>query len=269
MGEMHRQNSSKAAGPQTGGCSGIAYRQFRATFFLTPSHVLGCSDPPVCGPAAFGRIIIAARMIVLMKIQEIMMDQSAIVLDVIRARRTSKPALLKADPVPREMIEMVLDAAHWAPSHGITEPWHFTVFTGEGRGALGAAFAAAYEKDATAKGNFDPKAHAGARDRVWPVPVWIMLTMTPATKPDGSPLRPEWEEIAAFGGAVQNLHLQATTLGLSGMWTTGGQVLHPLVGEMLKLPAGRPMGAFILGYPNVAPNPTPRKPLPEKVTWIE
>ena len=66
------------------------------------------------------------------------------VLDVIRARRTVDIGLLRPDAVPREVTEAILEAGIWAPNHGRTEPWRFTVFTGEGRARLADVFAQAY-----------------------------------------------------------------------------------------------------------------------------
>lgn len=33
---------------------------------------------------------------------------------------------------PAEFIQQILENATWAPNHGHTEPWHFSVFTGNG-----------------------------------------------------------------------------------------------------------------------------------------
>ena len=43
----------------------------------------------------------------------------------IRTRRTHKA--FAPDPVPREVIEEVLELARWAPNHRLTEPWRFRV----------------------------------------------------------------------------------------------------------------------------------------------
>ena len=50
-------------------------------------------------------------------------------------RRSMGLSRLKPDPVDHALIEQMLEAANWAPSHGDTEPWRFTVFAGEGRAA--------------------------------------------------------------------------------------------------------------------------------------
>src|SRR5262245_59340044 len=50
-------------------------------------------------------------------------------------------ANVKPDPVPRELIEKMLDAAVQAPNHYKVRPWRFVVFSGAGREQLGEALA--------------------------------------------------------------------------------------------------------------------------------
>lgn len=40
-------------------------------------------------------------------------------------RRSMGLSRLKPDAVERALIEQMLEAANWAPSHGDTEPWRF------------------------------------------------------------------------------------------------------------------------------------------------
>ena len=62
------------------------------------------------------------------------------VFEAIYTRRSQKK--VKADPVPREMIEKLLEAAVQAPNHYKVRPWRFVVLMGEARDRLGAAMAA-------------------------------------------------------------------------------------------------------------------------------
>ena len=51
----------------------------------------------------------------------------------IRTRRSTFPDQLEAGrPVDEAIIREILINATWAPNHGKEEPWHFTVFAGEG-----------------------------------------------------------------------------------------------------------------------------------------
>lgn len=197
-----------------------------------------------------------------------MSPSAEILLAAIRRRRSFKSALLKPDELPRDLIETVLEAARWAPSHGQTEPWHFTVYTGEARQGLSEAYAAAFQANAGAKGIYTPEGHEAARRRAFEVPVSIALTLRPALKPDGTPVMPELEEMLALACAVQNLHLMASALGLGGMWSTGLLATHPLVEAFVNIPKpSRLMGFFTLGWPRDAWPEARRKDPAEIVTW--
>ncbi len=49
--------------------------------------------------------------------------------DGIRNRRSIRS--FKSDPVPREILEEVLDISRWAPSGGNVQPWHIVMLGGE------------------------------------------------------------------------------------------------------------------------------------------
>src|SRR5438552_15366104 len=94
----------------------------------------------------------------------------------IQQRRSFGLKDLKPDPVARELVEALLEAAQWAPNHGHTEPWRFTVYTGAGRQALGEAFAAAYRLGTPAE-KFEPAAQAAQRARTTQAPVSISVRL--------------------------------------------------------------------------------------------
>ena len=71
-------------------------------------------------------------------------------LTAIKTRRSVKEYV--PTEIPREWIEELLDAAHWAPNHKLTHPWRFHVFSGEGRERLVGARQAAVRWAAEKKG---------------------------------------------------------------------------------------------------------------------
>ena len=71
-------------------------------------------------------------------------------LTAIKTRRSVKEYL--QTEIPREWIEELLDAAHWAPNHKLTHPWRFHVFSGAGRERLVGARQAAVRWAAEKKG---------------------------------------------------------------------------------------------------------------------
>ena len=183
-------------------------------------------------------------------------------------RRSSGLSRLSTDLVDRRLIEHMLEAANWAPSHGDTEPWRFTVFSGNGREALAELFDNAHRDRQNGQLSLDVK--DGHRKRVYAAPVWISIGMSPARRENGSLLMTEEEEIIAVACAVQNLHLMASTLGLAGMWHSKGSSVDPFVARGLGLePPDRLLGFFMCGKPASDPPQGIRRPMSEKVTWVE
>ena len=50
----------------------------------------------------------------------------------IRDRRSFAPEQFSSRRVHRDVVEEVLRAGTWAATHGMTQPWRFSVFQGEG-----------------------------------------------------------------------------------------------------------------------------------------
>jgi nitroreductase len=133
---------------------------------------------------------------------------------------------LKADDVPREVIERLLAAAVQAPNHHKVRPWRFFVISGEGRMRIGKALEQSLHQRV-------PEAAAGAlqkeRERLLRAPVVIAVAVDPPADSRVS----EIENISAAAAAVQNLLLAATASGLAAKWRTGQAALDPLVKERI------------------------------------
>ncbi len=174
-------------------------------------------------------------------------------------------------PVERDVIERILTAACWAPSHYRTYPWRFTVFEGEGRHALAEAMAmgAAERTDGTPSEK-EEKA-AMMYQKAFRAPVIITVHAAVGRSKFKNP--PTWEDIAATCAASQNLLLAASAEGLGAIWRSGDVVNYPAVQELLKLDVQA--GDTILGYVYVGhPDPdadAPMRPAPKVndfVTYI-
>lgn len=173
-------------------------------------------------------------------------------------------------PVDPALVAKALQAADWAPSHGETEPWRFTVYTGASRHALGDAFGEAYRLDAEAENGFKQATFEANRARALGAPVWISIGMSPGLRPDGSLQMTEEDEVIAVGCAVQNLHLVANAMGLAGMWLSKNVFIHPHVAQFVGLKSPeRLLGFFFLGWPIIPWPEGERRPLSEKVRWAE
>jgi len=183
-------------------------------------------------------------------------------LEAIRTRRSI--GRVSREPVPRETIEAILEAANWAPSHHGTEPWRFRVMTGDGRGVLAKAYgdiaalgAPEAERDA---------ARAKAEAKAYRAPVVIAVSALPSDAPKVV----RGEEIAAAHCAVQNLLLAAHALGLAAIWRTGEPMYHTLMKQALGLAENEELVALVyLGKPNGPPPAGNRRPAADKTIWLE
>jgi len=185
------------------------------------------------------------------------------VFEAIAHRRSLGLKELRPDPVPRELIARMLEAANWAPTHGLTEPWRFKVYTGEARRTLGEAFGAAF-RAGTPPNQYTPAGEAAQRDRVWQAPVWIAVGFVPGLRPN----IPEIEDIMATACAAHNAQLVASALGLGSKWTTGLTANHPVTAEFVGFePPTKLLGFLYVGYPAVPWPRGKRQPIDVKVAW--
>ncbi len=195
-------------------------------------------------------------------------------MSIFRTRRTYKPAAMDPErPVPREVLEELLEDAHWAPSHGLTQPWRFHVFrTPESRAELAGQLVALYDR-AIPGPERDPakRAKLAGGPRRAPVVVAVVARI----EPDGK--IPEWEELAAVSCAAQNFMLSAHQRGLGSFWSTPPVACSRELVEWLGHAGDdgdgddeyRALGLLYLGWPlagEAAPRSV-RAPLAERVTW--
>ncbi|MEL7369412.1 MAG: nitroreductase [Myxococcota bacterium] len=186
------------------------------------------------------------------------------VFDAIRQRRSIKPEFMKPDPIDRELLEKLFDAANWAPSHGLTEPWRFIVFEGEGRRALAEALCQTMVDEGQDTLPLDDPRRQKITRKTETAPVIAAIVCAPSPKPNIV----EFEEIESTAMAVQNLHLAARAAGLAGFWSSGKKAFHPRMASFLGLEApSRCLGFFYLGYPAVEWPQGRRGPAADKVTW--
>ncbi|MGV3618666.1 MAG: nitroreductase family protein [Fimbriimonas sp.] len=195
-------------------------------------------------------------------------ERAEALLQAIAHRRSLGLSRLRPHPVDHALIERMLQAANWAPSHEDTEPWRFTVFSGAGRLQLADLFGEAYRADAGDAFREDRcEAHRG---RAMNAPVWISIGVLPKLREDGTLQMREEEELMAVACAVQNLHLAASAFGLAGMWHSKGTSVHPVVAHALGLaPPARLLGFFFCGWPAVEWPAGERGAWEEKVTWVD
>lgn len=184
--------------------------------------------------------------------------------DVIKDRRTIYPQDFSPRKVHKEIVENILRNATWAPSHGLTQPWRFKVYTNDATQKLGEKLAALY-KSVTPEDNFKERKHHNWLMRPKQSSVVIALVVELNTNPN----IPEIEEKMAVACAVQNMMLTATAYGIGSFWSTGKMVYSPAIKETLDLLDNQQcLGFLYLGYPANEWPKSHRKPLEYITEWI-
>jgi nitroreductase len=184
--------------------------------------------------------------------------------NIIRNRRSCKPALMNGKKIEDALINDLLELADWAPTHGHTEPWRFVVFANDAVRQFCMDHANLYkantiqEKFETAK--YEKLLHNG--DNASHI---IAAYMQRGTNPKINVV----EEICATAAAVQNILLGASVLNIAALWSTGGLTFHPAMKTYFGLKEDDHMiGLIYLGYADTLPKQGQRiTPLQEKIEW--
>jgi nitroreductase len=185
--------------------------------------------------------------------------------EAIRGRRSV--GRVSAEPVAREEIERVLEAANWAPSHHGTEPWRFFVMTGAGRDVLARAYGEVAVQEA--EGTLDEGAAAALRAKHEPKAYRAPVVIAVAVSPSADPKVIAAEEYAAAHAAVQNMLLAVHASGLAAIWRSGEPMYHPAMARAFGLAEGEMLvGLLYIGHPEAPLHEGRRRPAAEKTVWL-
>jgi nitroreductase len=167
------------------------------------------------------------------------------VFDAIRTRRTVKS--YRPEPVPRDVLERVLEAARWAPNHRQTEPWRFRVLGAEAQSRL-------------------KQAAGGGADKLERAPTLVVASFVPSVLP----LHAHEDEQAA-ACAVYAVLLAARAEGLASYWRTPGVLRSEEGRAAVGLDEGEQvLGLLHFGEPEgEIPEAPERGPLEHFVTWLD
>ena len=190
------------------------------------------------------------------------------VADTIRQRRTVKQFL--PQPVPRALLQELIELAVLAPNHRLTEPWRFYVLDGAARNRVGEIAAQitadkiiASGGDAAVAARKGEEAAAAWRS----VPTLLYVTMLRDANPEV-----DQENYGAVCCAIQNFALAAHAAGLGTSWSSGAvaaaPALHSLVGAG---PNEAMVGLIRVGYLDPAATTPKRRRIPGSAltTWVD
>jgi nitroreductase len=182
-----------------------------------------------------------------------------------RTRRTVKPALMDSSrEIARDLLLEILEDAHWAPTHGLTQPWRFHVFTGEARTRLADALQTLYDQ-ITPAAEIRPEKRAKLRENSNQAGAVIAIAAHFETGGKISRI----DELCSTACAVQNLLLSAHQRGLGSFWATPPVACSQEFIAWLGLDSSHcSLGLVFLGYPKEWPSSgSIRVPLEERITF--
>lgn len=184
--------------------------------------------------------------------------------ELIRSRRSVFPDQFEAGKKADDaIIQQILINATWAPNHGQTEPWQFTVFTGDGLKEFAAFQSDLYRQEAGA--GFAEGKYIKLQQQPLKASHIIAIGMKRTT----TKRIPEIEDIEAVACAVQNIYLSVTAYGLGGYWTTGGITYMEQAKSFFGLgDEDKLLGFFYIGHIAIPSPNAKRQPLADKVKWV-
>ena len=212
-------------------------------------------------------------------------ERRSVLSELMRGRRSVRRFL--PDPVPREVLRRLLEAAISAPSASNKQPWRFFVVTSRDRVDRMAAAVRA-EVDRIAR-HVPPESEAPfraygdyfTRFELAPAVIVVLhrglaLLSSLVDRELGDDARARIAGMERDSGligaslAIQNLLLAAHAEGLGASGMTGPLVAEADLKGILDIPESWGIAALIpVGYPAEEPAPPSRKPLDKVVRWIE
>lgn len=186
--------------------------------------------------------------------------------DAILTRRSIK-IFKDTEPLKKEVVESLLEAATYAPNHHLTEPWKFFVLQGEGRLPLARAMA-----DWVKETEDDPNSERAQKrmdkmhHKALTAPTVIAVALS--HDPNGKGIYSE--DMSAASAAVQNILLSAHGQGLGAIWKSGAVYNSKAVKELFKLNENEEViGVVFLGEPDMKKELKARRTgFEDKTVWF-
>ncbi len=170
---------------------------------------------------------------------------------------------VKADSLPRALVEKLLAAGAQAPNHYKVRPWRFVVLTGAARERLGEAMAASFGAKFP-----DLAEDALAKERAKPLRAPVVIAVG-VDKPAEAKVD-EIENVAAVAAACQNILLAAQAEGLGAIWRTGDSARDPRIKQFFGFePDQHLLGFIYVGYPEAPTMPAERPSFEDRTVWLD
>ena len=182
-------------------------------------------------------------------------------INTIKSRRSIMPNQYNDIPLSDEQINLILEAANWAPTHKKTEPWRFKVLKGKSKNSLGDFLAEKYKDNS-------PKFSKFRYDRIIEKTKKSSVVILICMQRDPLESIPEWEEIASVSMSVQNMWLMCTKLNIGSYWSS--PKIIDSIDEFTALNKGEKcLGLFYMGNYDKEINTRTPGPIKDKVIWLD
>lgn len=183
--------------------------------------------------------------------------------ELIRNRRTIYPEQFSDRKVHKEQIELILQNAQWAPTHGNTQPWRFHVFMDQSKERLSQFLGTTYLALTPKELQNDAKLAKLMRR---PILSSAVIAVSMARQKEKK--IPEIEEVEAVACAIQNMHLTCTAYDIGLFWSTPKLIYSKEMNDFLGLSEeDKCLGLIYLGYPNIEWPESHRIPLEYHTQW--
>lgn len=180
-------------------------------------------------------------------------------LEAIYNRRTVRA--FHPDQIADEVLNKILEAGTWAPSHGNNQPWEFVIIGQETRDKLQKVYCEMMEAGPLKNPSLPEERKSLMRKFITNfggAPLLLAVICPPPTTPVD-----HYDFPLASGAAIQNILLAAWEKDIGGVWLSLGS--SPKAKRLLDVqPEGSIAGIIAMGYPAMVPVAQPRATVSEK-----
>ncbi|MGK7952747.1 MAG: nitroreductase [Xenococcaceae cyanobacterium] len=184
--------------------------------------------------------------------------------EIIKSRRSTKPRFFNGKKIDDSIVWQILENATWAPTHGLTQPWRFKVFTDSGLEKL-SNFQANLYKQLTPEKDFKLEKFERMKTNILKSSHVVIICMVR----QNSEKIPKIEEIEAVACSVQNMALTAQAYNICSFWGSGGITYTQELKDFLQLSEkDMCLGYLYLGYSDNPSTQSRRDSIKSKVEWF-
>jgi nitroreductase len=163
------------------------------------------------------------------------------ILDIIKTRRSIRK--FEGTKVPEQLAQKVLEAGRWAPSGLNNQPWRFAVI-----------------RDVSVREELSKLTHYAR--------ILIDADILIAVFLDNEAGYNRTKDVQAMGACIQNMLLEAHSIGLGCVWLGEIMKSSEQIRKMLALPENLELMAVLaLGYPAEKPKAAKRKDLKDLIVF--